>query len=70
MQAGHEIQTQQNQTGAAEGVDHARDGVGELVGDLDPVAVEKAASDDGVAVEVGNVVGGEDAREQVADYAA
>lgn len=55
-QAGDEVHDEEDDAGAAEGVGEARDGVGELVGELDPVAVEPAALDDGEAVEVRYVV--------------
>lgn len=55
-QAGDEIHQEENNAGAEEGVGEAGDAVGELVGELDPVAIKPAALDGGEAVEVGYVV--------------
>ena len=56
LQTGDQVHDEEDEAGAAEGVGEAADGVGELVGQLDPVAVEPAAGDGGEAVEVGDVV--------------
>jgi hypothetical protein len=51
-----EVEGAKDEARADEGVCAAGEGVGELVPDLDPVVVEPAAFDDGVAVEMGYVV--------------
>jgi hypothetical protein len=51
-----EIESAKDDTRAEEGVGATGEGVGELVPDLDPVAVEPAARNDRVAVEMRNVV--------------
>ena len=56
FETGDQVHDEEDEAGAAEGVGEAREGVGELVGELDPVSVEPAAVDDGEAVEVGYVV--------------
>ena len=69
-EAGDQVHEEEDQAGAAEGVDAAGDGVRELVAELDPVVVEPAAGDLGEAVEVGYVVRGEEGGQDVADQAA
>ena len=60
----------QDERGDAEGVSDPGDGVGELVCELDVVAVEPAARDEGEAVEACDAGLGEETGEEVADYAA
>ena len=55
-EAGDQIHDEEDDAGAAEGVGEAGDGVGELIGQLHPVAIEPAAFDQCEAVEVGYVV--------------
>lgn len=55
-----EVEGPEDQTRADEGVGAACEGIGELVPELDPVAVQPAAFDDGVAVEVRDVVTAEE----------
>ena len=55
VQAGDQINEEEDDAGADEGVGEAAYGVGELVRELDPVPVQPAAGDHGVAVEVGLV---------------
>lgn len=57
-QAGDQVHEEEDDAGGEEGVGEARDGVGDLVAQLDVVAVEPAAGDLGDAVEVGDVVAG------------
>ncbi len=70
LQAGDQVHDEQDEAGHDEGVAAAREGVGQLDGQLDPVVVEPAAVDDGDAVEAGDVVGREEGRADVADQAA
>lgn len=51
-----EIQAGEYEAGSYERVGAAGEGVGDLVANLDPVAVEPSAFDDGVAVEMCNVI--------------
>ncbi len=70
MHSRDEIDKQQDQAGADEGIYEADQRVGELVGQLHPMVAEPAALDDGCAVEMGDVVCGEEAGEEIADQAA
>jgi hypothetical protein len=54
-QTGDQVHDEQDEAGNNERVGEAGDGVGELVGELDPVAVNPATVDLGSAVEVGDV---------------
>ena len=56
--------------GHDEGVAETRDGVGDLVAELDVVVVEPAAGDDREAVEPSHARLREEAREHVADHTA
>lgn len=69
-EAGNEVDGEEDDARADEGVGEARDGVSKLVGNLDPVAVEPATGDLGETVEMRNVVGSEESSEQVADQTA
>lgn len=69
-QARDEVHDAQDDTGAHEGVEPAAEGVGQLVAHLDPVAVEPAAADHLNVVEMGDVVGCEEGRADVAHEAA
>ena len=51
-----EVESTEDDAGADKGVGAACEGVGKLVAKLDPVAVEPATGDDGVAVEMRYVV--------------
>jgi hypothetical protein len=51
-----EVEGAEDKARADEGICAAGEGVGKLVADLDPVVVEPAAFDDGVAVQMGYVV--------------
>lgn len=55
-QAWDQVHEEEDNAGAEERVGEAGDGVGQLVAELDVVAVEPAAGDHGEAVEVGDVV--------------
>jgi hypothetical protein len=55
-QSRNEVHQEEDDAGPEEGVREAGHAVGELVGELDVMAVEPAARDDGQAVEVGYVV--------------
>lgn len=55
-EAAEEIQGAKNYAGAEERVSTTTKRIGELVAELNPVLVEPAACDDGVAIEMGNVV--------------
>lgn len=70
MHAGDEIQSQQDDTADTKGVGESCDRVGELVSDLDEVPVDPAAGNDGYAIEVSDVVSGEDTGEEVPDDAS
>lgn len=69
-ETGNQVHDEEDEAGAAERVDAAGDGVGELVAELYPVVVEPAAGDLGKAVEVRYVVCGEEGGEDVADEPA
>jgi len=69
-EARDQVHDEEDDAGAAERVDAARDRVRQLVAQLDPVVVEPAAGDLGEAVEVRDVVGREEGREDVADQTA
>ena len=66
-EAGDQVHDEEDDAGAEEGVGCARDGIGDLVAELNPVLVEPAAVDLGEAIEVRYVVGGEEGCEDVAD---
>ena len=57
-EAGDVVHGEEDEAGAAEGVDEVGERVRKLVAELDVVVVQPAAGDDGVAVEVGDVVAG------------
>jgi hypothetical protein len=52
----HEVESSEDKAGSEERVGAASEGICELVAELDPVAVEPAAGDDSVAIEMRNVV--------------
>lgn len=63
-------QSQQNDAGHGKRVRHSRHRVSQLNGKLNPVLVDPAAINLGDAVQMRNVVGGEETREQVAEETA
>lgn len=65
-----EVERAEDQTCAEEGVCAAGEGVSELVAELDPVVVQPAAIDDGVSVQMRNVVSGEEGSQNVSNEAA
>jgi len=69
-QAGDEVHDEEDDRGADEAVEAAREGVGQLVADLDPVVVDPAAGDDLDVVQVGNIVGSEEGGAHVAHQAS
>lgn len=70
MQAGDQVQDEEDDAGEDKGIASAGEGIGKLVSELDPVTVQPAASDDLHAVQVGDVIGGKKSRTQVPDEAA
>lgn len=66
-QAGDHVHDKQDETGSAEGVEAAGEGVGKLVTHLDPVLIEPSTFDVGDTVEGRDVVGGKEAGADVAD---
>lgn len=52
----NEIETPENEAGSSKRICATGDRVRELVAELDPVVVEPATGDDGVAIKMGNVV--------------
>lgn len=69
-QAGNHVHDEEDEAGADKRVAAARERVGQLDGQLHPVVVEPAALDGRHAVERGDVVCGEEGRQDVADEAA
>lgn len=70
MHARDHVEDEQDERRADEGVGAPREGVGQLVAELDPVVVEPATFDDLHVIQVGNVVGSEKGGADVADQAA
>ena len=64
-QTGDQVHDEQDEARPEERIAEARHGIRELVAELHPVAVEPAARDDREAVEVRNVVGGEEGGQDV-----
>lgn len=67
LEAGDEVQDEQDGAADDERVGHAADSVGELVRELDPMLVEPAAADLGEAVKMGYVVRGEETGQEITD---
>ena len=62
-----QVHDEEDDAGSPERVDTAGDGIGELVSELDPVAVEPSSRDDGETIQVCYVISGEESGEDVAN---
>jgi hypothetical protein len=69
-QAGNEVHDEEDEAGSDKGVCGTRDGIGQLVSELDPVVVEPATGDDSVAIEMRYVIRSEEGSEDIADETA
>jgi hypothetical protein len=69
-EARDQVHQEEDDAGQGEGVEAACHGICELIAELHPVVVEPAAGDHGYAIQMCNVVGGEESSEDVADEAA
>jgi hypothetical protein len=64
---GDEVHDEEDEAGSEERVETARDGIRELVTELDPVAVDPSTWNLGETIEMSNVVGSEEGSEDVAN---
>lgn len=70
MQSRRQVEDEEDQRCHDERVHATRDGVSQLVAQLHPVVIQPATINDGYAIQVRNVVSGEEGCEDVADKPA
>lgn len=65
MQSRYQVQDEQDQGRHDEGVGTSRDGIGQLISQLNPVVVHPTARDDSSPIQMRNVVSGKESRADV-----